>query len=106
MNRQEGETLESATRAGRACRSLLMGWTDTTSGERLIVEVSGPATFLSDLNEHGFEVLTDASPGTPDRWGRRAAAVAVERVAEHSAQGGDPVPSHRGARVIGRHGDA
>ncbi len=93
MGTDNTSSLASTTHAARACRSLVMGWTDAQSGERLIVEVSGPSTFLQNLNEHGFEVLTDVDPGSPERWGRRGAVVAVARAVEPGAHCGGPVQS-------------
>lgn len=88
----------------RACRSLVLGWTDPESGERLLVDVQGPAGFLQGLGEHGFEVLADTDSGVPEGWGRREAVVAVARPAPRGASCGGPANSRPAERPAHRKG--
>lgn len=68
---------ERGTAPERACRSLVLGWTDAQSGERLVVDVRAPAGFLQELSVQGFEILADSAPAAPEGWGRRVSVVAV-----------------------------
>lgn len=65
---------DGSNAAGRKFRSLRLGWIDPESGEELVVDVRGPASFLHGsllpgIEEHGFVVLEgDASTArTPSR---------------------------------------
>jgi hypothetical protein len=45
-----------------AFRSVRLGWTDAVTGERLLVETSGDASFFRALEAQGFERLPDGAP--------------------------------------------
>ena len=49
------DPLEGALRG--AFRSVLLGWTDPVSGERLTVRMRGERGLIDSLGSHGFEVL-------------------------------------------------
>lgn len=53
----------------RRFRSLMLGWTDPDSGDRLTARIRGGAEMLHELEGLGFEVLEDA-PGSADESGR------------------------------------
>lgn len=58
----------SAAAAGefkRRFRSLMLGWTDPDSGDRLTARVRGGAELIDELESLGFEILEDA-PGQVD----------------------------------------
>ncbi len=48
----------------RRFRSVLLGWTDPETGDRLSVRMDGSRSLVSRLERDGFEVLTTEEPGS------------------------------------------
>lgn len=78
-----------------AFRSVRLGWTDTVTGERLLVETSGDSSFVRALESQGFERLPENASSPMSRRLAHASASAL------STRARPPERPVRGAAAAG-----